>query len=61
MDGFTFLQQARAQGVDCPIFVVSAYSYRFEPEQMQDAGATGYVRKPFSISEIEALLHKHLG
>ncbi|MFN2130785.1 MAG: response regulator [Anaerolineae bacterium] len=61
MDGFTFLQQARAQGVTCPIFVISAYSYRFEPEQMQTAGATGYVRKPFSISEIETLLNKHLG
>jgi CheY-like chemotaxis protein len=61
MDGFTFLQQARAQGVTCPIFVISAYSYRFVPEQMQSAGATGYVRKPFSISEIEELLRKHVG
>jgi CheY-like chemotaxis protein len=61
MDGFTFLQQARSQGVTCPIFVISAYSYRFEPEQMQAAGATGYVRKPFSISEIEDLLLQHVG
>jgi CheY-like chemotaxis protein len=61
MDGLTFLQQARAQGVACPIFVISAYSYRFEPQQMQAAGATDYLRKPFSISEIEVLLRKHLG
>jgi CheY-like chemotaxis protein len=60
MNGLTFLQQARAQGATCPIFVISAYSHRFEPQEMQSAGATDYLHKPFSISEIEALLHSHL-
>jgi CheY-like chemotaxis protein len=60
MDGFTFLKEARAHGIECPLFVISAYSHRFEPDQMQTAGASDYLRKPFSISEIEDLLTKHL-
>jgi len=60
MDGFTFLKEARAHGITCPIFVISAYSHRFDPEQMQTAGASDYLPKPFSISEIEDLLQRHL-
>ncbi|HUT18729.1 MAG TPA: response regulator [Anaerolineae bacterium] len=60
MDGFAFLKEARAQGITCPIFVISAYSHRFEPQQMQAVGASDYLRKPFSVSEIEDLLHRHL-
>jgi CheY-like chemotaxis protein len=61
MDGFTFLKEARAHGIACPIFVISAYSHRFEAQQMQAAGASDYLRKPFSIGEIQDLLAKHLG
>ena len=60
MDGFTFLKQARQQGATCPLFVVSAYEYRWKPEELRDAGATDFVSKPFSIAEIDAVLRKHL-
>jgi CheY-like chemotaxis protein len=60
MDGLTFLRQARAQGVACPLFVVSAYKYRWDLDAMEEAGATAFIAKPFSIAEIEELIQKYV-
>jgi CheY-like chemotaxis protein len=60
MDGFTFLKQARVQGIGCPMFVISAYDHRYAAQEIKQAGATEYVPKPFSISEIQAVLDRHL-
>jgi CheY-like chemotaxis protein len=60
MDGFTFLKQARAQGLGSPMFVISAYDHRYTAQEIRQAGATDFVPKPFTISEIEAVLNKHL-
>jgi CheY-like chemotaxis protein len=61
IDGVTFLQRAREQGVTCPIFVVSAYDYRWSVGELEALGATAFVPKPFSIVEIERLIKKYLG
>lgn len=60
LDGATFLQRARAKGTTCPIFAISAYGYRWDDQQLRSLGATAYVRKPFSVAEIEAVMTKHL-
>ena len=60
MDGLTFLNQARSQGATCPLFVVSAYGYRWQPDDLRAAGATDFVSKPFSMAEIDEVLRKHL-
>lgn len=60
VDGVTFLQRARAQGITCPIFAVSGYDYRWTPRQLESQGATAYLRKPFSMAEIENLIGEHL-
>jgi CheY-like chemotaxis protein len=60
MDGFTFLKHARGQGVACPLFVVSAYRYRWDPEVLKAAGATAFLSKPFSIAEIEQVIQKYI-
>lgn len=60
MDGFAFLKHAQAQGVTCPLFVISAYDHRWRPDEMDEVGATAFLAKPFSVSEIDALLRKHL-
>jgi CheY-like chemotaxis protein len=59
IDGVTFLERARAQGIRCPMFVISAYDHRWRKQEIENAGATGYLPKPFSATEIEALLDKH--
>jgi CheY-like chemotaxis protein len=60
LDGTVFLQRAREEGVTSPIFVISAYEYRWDIEHVQELGATAFIRKPFSISEIEELFKKHV-
>jgi CheY-like chemotaxis protein len=60
LDGTTFLQRAREEGFTRPIFVISSYNYRWSTEEIRKQGATGYVRKPFSTAEIEALLKRHV-
>ncbi len=60
LDGMAFLQRARAQGVTCPIFAVSGYDYRWTSTQLESLGATAYLRKPFSMTEIENLIRAYL-
>jgi len=60
LDGLAFLQRARAEGLTCPIFVISAYDHRWGPDDARALGATAYVRKPVSTTEIESLIKKHL-
>jgi CheY-like chemotaxis protein len=60
LDGPTFLQCARSQGITCPIFAISAYDHRWNPDKLETLGATAYVAKPFSIAEIQALIKKHV-
>jgi len=60
LDGTTFLEQARAQGVTCPIIIISAYGSRWDVETLCQRGATAYIEKPFSTREIESLIARHL-
>ena len=60
LDGATFVQHARAQGVTSPIFVISAYEHIWKAEEVRGLGATAYLSKPFSTVEIEALLREHV-
>jgi CheY-like chemotaxis protein len=60
LEGTVFLQRARSRGVTCPIFAISAYGHRWSTSELLAFGATAYLEKPFSISEIESLLEKYV-
>jgi CheY-like chemotaxis protein len=60
VDGLTFLKQARSKGVNCPMFVISAYDHRWTAQEVKKAGATDFVAKPFSMADIEQVLDRHL-
>jgi CheY-like chemotaxis protein len=60
LDGKAFVEHARVNGVTCPIFIISAYSYRWAPRDIKAMGATAYIPKPFSIAEIERLIKAYL-
>jgi CheY-like chemotaxis protein len=60
LDGRTFIEHARSHGTTSPIFVISAYSHRWEPSELEALGATAYIPKPFSITEIEKLIKSYL-
>jgi DNA-binding response OmpR family regulator len=60
LDGAEFIGRARANGITSPIFIISAYGYRWEPHDLKTLGATAFIPKPFSIAEIERLIKSHL-
>jgi CheY-like chemotaxis protein len=60
LDGKTFIEHARSNGITSPIFVISAYSHRWQPKELEALGATAFIPKPFSITEIEKLIKSHL-
>ena len=60
LDGKAFLARAKEQGVSSPIFVISGYGYRHSLNEVKILGATDFVAKPFSLAEIEHVLHTHL-
>ncbi len=52
MNGAVFIEKARADGVVCPVFIVSA-----SPEAAEHAarlGAAGHLRKPYEFHELVA-------
>jgi HD-like signal output (HDOD) protein/DNA-binding response OmpR family regulator len=54
-DGIEVVKRLREAGHDCPVLMVSADSSRRTVEAAREAGANGYVLKPFSQ---RTLLHK---
>ena len=60
LDGKEFIEHARSNGITSPIFVISAYSHRWKPKDHKELGATAFIPKPFSITEIEKLIKTHL-
>ena len=60
LDGKAFIERAKSNGVTSPIFVISAYSHRWEPHDLQALGATAFIPKPFSIADIEKLIKSYL-
>ncbi len=60
LGGADFLKRARAMGITHPIFIISAYDHVWNVDQLNELGATDYVPKPFSITEIENLVNRYL-
>lgn len=56
MDGFTACRQIRASNPRIPIVIVSGYTDEDSVRSAFDAGATDYLPKPFSPSQLRARL-----
>lgn len=57
----TRLIRATAHGANAPIFVLSASVLETESAEVREAGANGFIAKPFRASEIYEALEQHLG
>lgn len=55
-DGLEVLRQIRNQGMQCPIFILSARGQEVDKIEALDAGADEYMLKPFSTGELLARL-----
>jgi len=56
IDGIETLRRLRAEGVECPIVMLTSLATRQVVEGAIAAGATGYLRKDTPRAEISALL-----
>lgn len=54
LDGLTLLKRWRAEGVDCPVMILTARGAWTERVEGIDAGADDYLPKPFRMEELLA-------
>ena len=60
VDGLELCRRMRRAGFRGPILIVSARPGADLPRRASEAGASGFVRKPFENAELVALLRQHL-
>lgn len=60
MNGLEFLQAAKRQNAALPVVVMTAFGSVETAVEAMKAGASDYVLKPFSLSEMRMVVHKEL-
>jgi len=60
MDGLEFLQTIKRQNAALPVVVMTAFGSVETAVEAMKAGASDYVLKPFSLSEMRMVIHKEL-
>jgi CheY-like chemotaxis protein/nitrogen-specific signal transduction histidine kinase len=61
LDGYALARIWRATGMDCPIIAITAGHTANERERCLAAGINGYLKKPFTMDELEELLGQRIG
>src|SRR6202522_3244617 len=60
MNGLEFLQTIKRQNASLPVLVMTAFGSVETAVEAMKAGASDYVLKPFSLSEMRMVIHKEL-
>jgi len=60
MNGLEFLQSVKRQSAAMPVVVMTAFGSVETAVEAMKAGASDYVLKPFSLSEMRMVIHKEL-
>src|SRR5271166_3436821 len=60
MNGLEFLQAVKRTNATLPVVVMTAYGTVETAVEAMKAGASDYVLKPFSLSEMRMVIHKEL-
>ena len=60
MDGLEFLQTVKRQNAALPVVVMTAFGTVETAVEAMKAGASDYVLKPFSLTEMRMVIHKEL-
>ena len=56
LDGLSFLKSLREMGVSVPIFVMTGYDSLQVAQDALNAGANGYLPKPFDLLHLDRLV-----
>jgi two-component system response regulator FlrC len=51
-DGYALLRDVRDRGSELPVLLMSSFSPAEAPEQAEEAGAAGFLRKPFTEQQL---------
>ena len=51
-DGYAFLRDVRDGGNETPVLLMSSFAPPGAPEQAEEAGAAGFLRKPFTEQQL---------
>ena len=60
MNGLEFLQTVKRQNAALPVVVMTAFGTVETAVEAMKAGASDYVLKPFSLTEMRMVIHKEL-
>src|ERR1700727_1489657 len=60
MNGLEFLQTVKRQNAALPVVVMTAFGSVETAVEAMKAGASDYVLKPFSLTEMRMVIHKEL-
>ncbi|MCK9281608.1 MAG: response regulator [Melioribacteraceae bacterium] len=60
LDGFAFLQKLEEKGIRIPVIMTTGYSTVENAVQSLYQGAIGFIPKPFTIDEMESLIHRSI-
>jgi two-component system response regulator (stage 0 sporulation protein F) len=56
LDGISFLKSLRGMGVAVPIFIMTGYDSLQVAQDVLNAGANGYLPKPFDLLHLDRLV-----
>ena len=56
LDGISFLKSLREMGVTVPIFIMTGYDSLQVAQDVLNAGANGYLPKPFDLLHLDRLV-----
>jgi CheY-like chemotaxis protein len=60
LDGFAFLQKLEEKRIKIPVIMTTGYSTVENAVQSLYQGAIGFIPKPFTIDEMESLIHRSI-
>jgi DNA-binding NtrC family response regulator len=60
MSGTELLSAIRSKNPDLPVIVISGYNVATADEQLVDGLASGFIQKPFRMTDIKSVIEKHL-
>jgi DNA-binding NtrC family response regulator len=60
LDGLALLNRVKAEKPDLPVVMITGFAYQQNKTQAVDAGADGFLMKPFRLAKIEEVLGRIL-
>lgn len=61
MDGITLMKEIKMRSPRVPVIIITGYAHAYTRQKVYEAGADGFLSKPFRLKRIEEILRNFLG